>query len=167
MAPNRSSVPSCHGTKGISPEAIPLRLMKRAGQAQFVPASQIGRHFPQQVGPKVAIVILKRTVRVIALSGEQCTDLVLGRREHEQIPLSIELPAGRLDDPFLNHLSRLEIHRPCRGKVAIFRKIGPFVDIESLDGFGNNKIQVGVALPMGMGAQVDRHPVGKNATSVP
>src|SRR5207244_8157118 len=86
---------------------------------------------------------------------------VVRRGEHEQIPLSIKLTTSLLHNPFFNHLSGSEIHRSRRGKVAVFRKIGPFIDIQSLDGFRNNKIEVGVALPVGMGTQIDRHPVGE------
>src|SRR5207244_11472854 len=102
--------------------SIPLRLLERAGQAYFVPASQIGRHFAEQVGPKVPIVILERSISVIRFRREQGTDLVLRRGEHEQIPLSIKLTASHLHNPFFNHLSRSEIHRSRSAKVAIFSK---------------------------------------------
>lgn len=88
--------------------------------------------------------MLKCAVRVIAFGGEQGTYPILRRREHEHIALRIELPYGRLNDSFLNHLSRPEVHRSCRGKVAIFRKIGSFVDVESLDRCRNNEIQTGI-----------------------
>ena len=105
--------------------------------------------------------MLERAVRVIALSGQQGTHPILGGRKHQHVALRVELSPGRLDDSFLHHLSCPEIHRSGRGKVAIFGKIGPLVDVKSFDRFGNNEVQVGIALPVRMGAQVNRHSIDK------
>ena len=63
----------------------------------------------QQVRSKIAIVVFKRPVRVVPLRGKKCPHFILRRREHQQIPLGIELTAGRLHHAFAHHLASFEI----------------------------------------------------------
>src|SRR6185437_3191176 len=79
--------------------------------------------------------------------------------EHQEIPLRIKLTTGRLRDAFLNHLPGLEIYGSCRCKIADLRQISAFDGLNTLNGFRNDEVQVGIPLPMRVCPQVDGHAV--------
>ena len=151
----------CYRPKRDFTGRIPVGAVIGGGEAQFRPARRIDRGFAQHVGSKIAVVVLERTVRVIAFSGQQRPHLVFRRRQHQEVPLSIELPAGQLHQALLDHLARSEADRPGRVEVAELGVIRAFVHVEAFDGLGNDEIEVGITLPVRMGAKIDRHAIGE------
>jgi hypothetical protein len=133
----------------------------RGGQAQLIPTQGIHRGFAEQIASKIPIVVLERTVGVIAFGGKQGPHPIRRRRQHHEISLSAELSSCALHHSILHRVAGCEIHGAGRGEVAELRQVGAFVDIQPLDGFGDDEIQVGIPLSVGMTAQVDRHAVGK------
>src|SRR4029079_5740061 len=93
---------------------IPLRVVKRGGETEFVAAGKIRGHLPEQVRSKVSVVVEKWAVRVVSLTAEERADLVLWRREHENISLRIELSSSCLNDSLLDDLAGPKIHRAGR-----------------------------------------------------
>ncbi len=136
-------------------------LVERGRKHELVAAQRIHRGLPQKVATKVSIVVQEWAVRVIAFPGEQCSNLVLRRRQHQQVALRVELSTGQLNDSFLDGLPRSEIDRSCRGEVAVLGEVGPFVDVEAFNRLRDDKVQIGVALPVGMRTEIDRHAVRK------
>ena len=130
-------------------------------EAQFRSGRRIHGRFPQEVGSNVSIVVLERPIGVVALRRKEGPHLVFRRGEHQQIPLGIELTAGRLHHPLADDLTRLEVDRSRRIEVAELDVIGAFVHIESFNRFRDDEVQIGIALPMRMRSQIDRHPVGE------
>ena len=76
---------------------VPLSVLKRGRQAQLITAGKIRGHLTEEIRTKISVVVQKRAVRVVALSGEQGADLVLGGRKHENIALRVKLPSCCLD----------------------------------------------------------------------
>ena len=105
IAPKRPSVPASTARSGISPDAFHLRLLEGSLEAEFISARETGGQFPQDIGAEVSIIVFERPVGIVAFRGEQGPNLVLRRREHQQIALRIKLTAGRLYNPFLHDLS--------------------------------------------------------------
>src|SRR6185295_13270139 len=68
---------------------IPLRLVERPGQAHLRAARRIERGLGQGIEAKVAVRAVEGTIRIVSLCGDQASDLVLGRRQHEQVSLLI------------------------------------------------------------------------------
>src|SRR6476659_4065753 len=140
---------------------VPFRLLKGPCGAQFIAAGEVRCHLSQQIHAEIPIVVEKGTVRVVRLPSQQRTDLVLRRREHEQIALSIKLATGRLDQALVNNLTRSKVDCRSRVEVPELWKVGPLVRIKPFDRLWNDEIEIGVALAVGVGAKVNRNAVGK------
>ena len=73
-----------------------------------------------------------------------------------------------LDKPLGKRVHQVELRRPGRREVAIRRVIGALFVVDPLDELGDDEVQVGIALAVGVGRQVDRHPVdgGRKVSAV-
>ena len=75
--------------------------------------------------------------------------------------LRIELTARQLDDPLFYDIPGQIVHGAGCSKVPELDVIGSLVDINPLNGFRDDEVQIRIALAMRMGAQVDRHAIGE------
>ncbi len=79
------------------------------------------------------------------------------RRTCEQRALVAILAAGQAGDCRGQLLGVTDARRADGCKVAVFRKVRPLVVLHARNQFGNQEIQVGVALAVRVGRHVDRH----------
>ncbi len=59
-------------------------------------------------------------------------------------------------------VEQADMHRPHRGKVAFVGEIRSLADVDRADQFGDQEIQVGISLAVGVGAHIDRHAVDRD-----
>ena len=64
--------------------------------------------------------------------------------------IAVEVVAGAVGDG------------PGRSQIAEFGKVRPFLDVQFLDDFGNEEVQVGVALPVAVGDHIHGHPIHRD-----
>lgn len=69
--------------------------------------------------------------------------------------------AGELHQSLLDHVAGNEVDGAGGVEVAELRMVGPLVHVNALNRFRDDEIQVGIALAVGMAAQIDRHVVHK------
>ena len=77
-------------------------------------------------------------------------------------PLPIAEAADRDRRHRLDAVEQIDVHRADRGEIAFVGEVRSLADIDRADQFGDQEIQVGIALPVRMGAHVDRHFVDRD-----
>ncbi len=70
-----------------------------------------------------------------------------------------EAAAGRRDEALLQPVGIGDVHGAGRGEIALARPVGALADGHVLDELGDQEVEVGIALAVGVGAHVDRHAV--------
>ncbi len=99
------------------------------------------------------------TVVAVQFAGiEQRAAAELARAER-QISVVAEAADGDRLDVLLNTVAQIDGKRAGIGEVSHVGEVRPFADIHATDCFRNEEVEIGVALPMGMGRQIDRHVV--------
>ena len=79
--------------------------------------------------------------------------------EHSDQSLGVKLSRFQLNGAFLKLGFRDEINMTCSGEVSFVFLVGAFAKINFFNGFGNDKVHVGIPLTMGMRNHVYGKPV--------
>ena len=103
--------------------------------------------------------MLEGAVAPVVLDRDQSLQRVAGWREERQVALGGERAAGGLGDVLVDHVAHDEVDGARGGEVPVLDEVRPFERLETQDGLGDQKVQVGVALAVGVAAEVDREPV--------
>src|SRR2546428_12451343 len=103
--------------------------------------------------------MLEGAVAPVVLDRDQSLQRVAGWREERQVALGGERAAGGLGEVLVDHVAHDEVDGARGGEVPVLDEVRPFERLETQDGLGDQKVQVGVALAVGVAAEVDREPV--------
>ena len=102
---------------------------------------------------------LPRAVVAFELEGAGQRAATRGHRSRRQAAPVAVAAAGRQHDVLLELVGIMKMHGRGRREVAFLRPIGPLARQQALGELGDQEIEIGIALPVRVRAQVDRHPV--------
>jgi hypothetical protein len=103
--------------------------------------------------------MLEGPVASVVLGRNQSLERVARGREQCEVAHRAERAAGRLGVVFLHEVAEDEVHRAGGGEVTVLDEVRALEAIESLHGLGDQKMEIGIALAVGVAAQVDRQSV--------
>ena len=128
-------------------------------QRQFGTRRGVKRQLDQAGEPVKLVGIDKGPIGEVALHGDQASDAGARRREQRQESAGVEPTAGGLDQILIYGLAGHEVDRARRRKVPVLYMVRALAHVEQLDGLGDHKMDIGIALPMRVASNVNRHVV--------
>ena len=117
----------------------------------------------QQAGELVHVIRrVPRTVVGVHLAGiEQRAAAELGRA-HGEIAQIVEAADGGLGDGLVDAVAQIDEQRARGGEIADVGEVRSLADVQAGDGLRHQPVEVGVALAVGVGRQIDRHVVDED-----
>jgi hypothetical protein len=103
--------------------------------------------------------VIERPVGGVRLEREQGLHPFAGGREQREVALGAEGAARGLHQVLGHRVQRDEVDGARGGEVAELDVVGPLEGVHLVDGLGNQEVEIGVALTVGVRAQVHRHAV--------
>ena len=117
----------------------------------------------QQAGELVHVIgRVPRTVISVHLARVEQRAAAEFCRAHAEIAQIVEAADGGFGDGLVDAVAQIDEQRAGGGEIADVGEVRSLADIQAGDGLRHQPIEVGVALPVSMGRQVDRHVVDED-----
>ena len=141
------------------PRPTPVGLGKRRPQGQLHVLGQRRAGLGEDVQAVVAARMVEGAVVVIPLDGDERLQGIAGRGEERQVALGVEAAAGDLERVLGHEVLRPEVHHARGVEVPVLGKVRCLQDVDHLDRFRDEEVEVRIALAVGVTPQVHRQPV--------
>ena len=140
---------------------IPLVGIGHRGQRKAVGRGTLAvAHHAVEFAQFVGIV--PRTVIGLRLAGHQQRAFAEPGRGDAEAAAIAEAARGDLCHRARHAVEQADMHGARRGEVAFVGEIRAFADVDGADQFGNQEIEIGVALAVAVRAHVDGHAVDRD-----
>ena len=150
-----------HGAQGNLARGEPVAVEIGADDAQREVLAQRRRGLGEDVDAPVVLRAIEGPVGGVELTGEERLQGAARRREQREVALGVERPAPRLGEVLVHHVEGDEVDGRRRVEVAVLRVVRPLEDVDPGQGLGDDEVQIGVALPVGVAPEVHGQAVGE------
>ena len=101
----------------------------------------------------------ERPVADVSLDGDEAGAFVEGPSPQPEQPVSVEAARGERERWAIDACAGDEVDGARRVEVPLVGEVGALRHLQTFDDLGNQEVQVGVALPVGMADEVDGYAV--------